>query len=131
MPFSKDLRDGLDEEDLLLDQIKDHFCFYDLVKTHNYHPFDYSNDKWWIELKKRNCMKDRYETTLIPYSKMLALEKSGMKGIYVFSFTDGIYYIENDQMFYTIDYFCRNRRSGYDDKRQKYVFIPTEQLKTF
>jgi hypothetical protein len=81
------------------------------------------------EIKARRCDKNNYPTTIIPYSKILK-KKKNEKLIFVFQFTDGLYFIEyNQKLFDTfamegITYY----REGIEPKSVKHVCIPVDLL---
>jgi len=81
------------------------------------------------EIKARRCKVDSYPTTIIPYSKIVKKEEND-KLIFVFLFTDGLYYIKYDQKVFEtfgtddITYY----RKGIQAKPVKHICIPTELL---
>ena len=93
-------------------------------------PFDFVNhDKtFFVELKKRRNTKDKYPTTMIPYSKIQKIIP-GLRYAFAFQFTDGLYYIEyNEDLF---QHFERRQGGRYDRGKPEielYCFIPVNQL---
>ena len=81
------------------------------------------------EIKARRCAMDCYPTTIIPYSKIVKKEGKS-KLIFVFLFTDGLYYIKYDPKVFEpfgtkdITYY----RKGIEPKPVKHLCIPTELL---
>ena len=81
------------------------------------------------EIKARRCSFSTYPTTIIPYSKRKAA-KEDTRLLFVFRFTDGLYYIQYKQeLFDTFDtkdvtYY----RKGITPRPAKHYCIPTELL---
>ena len=95
----KDLNDGYAEESRVKPILEEYFkC--NLTKTGKYCRVDFI-DKYNminIELKKRNVRKNQYPTTMMPLKKLKFMRKQeGYTNIFVFSFTDGIYYCYLDK----------------------------------
>ena len=82
-----------------------------------------------FEIKARRCSLSSFSTTIVPYSKIVK-KKKDEKLIFVFSFTEGIYYIEFDtKLFGTfatedIIYY----RDGISPNSVKHLCIPCEYL---
>ena len=127
-----DYQTGLVCELKIFDKLRDKV--YEITPTARYDPFDCKiNDKYLGEVKKRNNAKNRYPTTLLPYSKLLEykkIRKHYKDLILIFKFTDGDYYT-------TYRTLCRNkvkyrlftRCSGFTHKTKPYVYIPISLLK--
>jgi hypothetical protein len=126
MSFKTDYSYGLKKEDELLPIIKSFFQRDILKSTNKFERFDYSDEKYKYELKSRQNDYNKYPTTLIPASKIC-------KGIiFLFNFTDGLYYIKyRKSKFNTFEkkMFVRNKRYDYNDKQQEYYYIPIDKLK--
>tara|TARA_B110000908_G_C9899972_1_gene290602 strand:- start:19 stop:444 length:426 start_codon:yes stop_codon:yes gene_type:complete len=81
------------------------------------------------EIKARRCKVDSYPTTIIPYSKIVKKQEKD-KLIFVFLFTDGLYYIKYDRKVFEpfgmdeITYY----RQGIEPKPVKHTCIPIELL---
>jgi len=92
---------------------------------------DFSSNTHLVELKTRRNSFNKYPTTMIGKNKIDYLVNSEKKGIVVFKFTDGLYYLEitkdNINKFGLEEGGRRDR--GYDE-RQLYYFIPTKMLKS-
>ena len=106
----------------------------ELVKGSKYASIDFTSDTVDIELKSRNVDYGKYDTTIVPKSKIDYIKKHRMmkKYIFAFRFTDGLYYIEfKDEIFdgFECKMFKRVPRSGIVDKEQLYYFIPVGMLK--
>ena len=92
--------------------------------------------KYLVELKSRNIKKTMYETTLMPFSKLHFIRlHPKFKGVFLFSFEDGLYGCFTDDLVegdnYTVDNFQRNPITDFDDKLKKYLFIKTTFLTPF
>jgi len=126
MSFALDNKFGKEQEEKYFETIKT--FFNDNIKTTSkYCRYDFEGETARYELKSRNVRYSHFETTLIPYDKI----KDDKKLIFLFNFTDGLYYIEyNKEKFksFKLDYFKRITRSDFNDKCKLYYFIPIEQL---
>lgn len=58
-----------------------------------YNDFDYYTDTYDIELKSRRNKKDTYSTTITTKIKRDKANKSKKKVLWIFNFTDGLYYL--------------------------------------
>ena len=70
----KDLEIGFKTEDLVLPILNDYFDTT-LRKTKTFDVVDFENEKFCIELKKRNNNYMKYPTTLIPQNKINYMKK--------------------------------------------------------
>ena len=107
---------------------------YEVTPTPRYNSFDCKiNNKYLGEVKKRNNAKNRFPTTLLPYSKLLEykrVKKQYRDLILIFKFTDGDYYTTYREL-------CRNRvkirpftrYNGFVHKTKPHVDIPISLLK--
>jgi len=89
-------------------------------------PYDFRDSKYWYEVKARRCSYRQYPTTLLPYNKCISGDS-----IFIFVFTDGIYFIRYDmELFNTFDVapFSRGKRADFNDKPQLYYYIPISKL---
>ena len=81
------------------------------------------------EIKARRCAMNSYPTTIIPCSKIAKKEEKDNL-IFVFLFTDGLYYIKYDRKVFDtfvtddITYY----RKGIQAKPVKHMYIPIELL---
>lgn len=126
--FKKDYVFGKNEEDDKFDLIKKVFG-NDLKKTNNFCKYDFFNDKYIIELKSRNNNYNKFATTLLPADKIL--KNIEQKQIFIFNFTDGLYYIEYDENKfnnYPNEKFVRNKRNDFNDLYKPYYYIPINDL---
>ncbi len=91
-----------------------------------YTRYDFEDGEYKYELKTRTNKCSQYPTTLLPLGKI-----TDDKHIFLFRFTDGLYYLEYDkEVFETFEVkqFVRNYRSDYNDVEAKHIFIPIEYL---
>jgi hypothetical protein len=125
MSFKKDLEFGLNKEKEILNLINKYFK-RDIHKTiDKFCKYDFYDNRYNYELKSRRCSSNTYDTTLIPFDK---LQK---RIIFLFLFTDGLYYIKyKKEKFneFEIKEFVRNKRNDKNDIKKKYVFIPVNKL---
>lgn len=127
----KDLLFGNKNECILLDEISSHFKI-NLTKLGQMHPFDFrdADSTMYIELKSRRCNFDTYSDTMVSYNKIKYIhDHPERKYYFVFSFIDGVYYIEYDKQLFEN---FRVNRGGRCDRGEpeykQYLFIPIEQL---
>lgn len=124
--FDKDLDFGLTQEEAIIKKIETFFNDK-LTKTDKFCKFDFQGEETIYEVKSRNIDSQRFYTTILPKDKIIKDKKQ----IFIFNFTDGIYYIEyKEEIFKNIkvmDY-QREKRTGYNDKLKPYYFIPIKLL---
>ena len=127
--FQNDYRYGLDSEGLIHKTLEHKFG--SLTKTGSYCPVDFEGTDWYIEVKTRRCTREKYPTTLLPYSKIVYAEKQLKPTYFIFVFTNGIFGIRYEkQRFadFTVQEFVRDYRCGIHDKKQPYLYIPVTEL---
>jgi len=108
----------------------------ELETTDRFCSFDFKNDNFTIELKTRKNTKDKFYDTIIGECKFKKAEDI-LKGeperriIFVFNFTDGIYFWEyNSNVARAFgERWIRRRDLGPDYKGQNYKLIPVNILK--
>ena len=90
--YKKDLKDGLKAEDICKEKLES--VFGDLLNTDRYCYYDFSNDKYIIELKSRNIKHNQFPTAMINLPKINKWKKkdSNREFICAFFYTDGLYY---------------------------------------
>lgn len=124
--FKLDYKFGKSKEDEILSIIKNQFK-EDIVKSENlFERYDYKSDTHYYELKSRNNKYEAYPTTLIEKGKVIAKNL-----IFLFNFTNGLYYIKYDKNeFDTFEckQYVRNKRIDYKDIPKLYYFIPIKNL---
>jgi hypothetical protein len=126
MSYKMDYQNGKQKEEEVLPKIKNYFEREIQKSTERYELFDFYDEKYKYELKSRNVKYDTYPTTLIPKDKIRK------RIIFLFNFTDGLYYIKYKKTKFSsfeCKQFVRNTRSDYNDKQKEYVYIPIECLK--
>jgi hypothetical protein len=125
MSFKKDLEFGLNKEKEILVLINKYFK-REIHKTiDKYCKYDFFDFKYNYELKSRRCSINTYDTTLLPFDKIQR------KTIYLFNFTDGLYYIKyKKEIFDEFEKkeYVRNKREGKNDIKKEYIYIPTNKL---
>ena len=128
--INKDYDFGTNSENMLLSTFQS-IWGSDLERsTDKFACIDFTSDSHLVELKTRRNTMNKYPTTMIGKNKIDYLVNSDKKGIVVFKFTDGLYYLEitrdNINKFGLEEGGRRDR--GYDE-RQLYYYIPTNMLK--
>jgi hypothetical protein len=128
--FKEDYKNGLIAEERIKPLLETHLG--SLTKLSPTDDFDFEGSHCWVELKSRTNGKDKYDTALLPYSKIRRASESDKKLYCVYEFTDGIYYLPYDKaLFDTFEVkpFVRRQRSDYYDKPKPYIHIPTTLLR--
>lgn len=96
--------------------------------------FDYSNNAKTIyaELKTRRIKHNDFSTALIGKNKIDFCNKPGVDYYFVYSYTDGVFYIKyNKELFDTFEVdegFRRSARTDCNNSCQPVVLIPTDRL---
>jgi len=125
--FKTDLEFGLMRENDVLEKIKIFFNDETIRKTTDkYCKFDFVSATCKYELKSRKNTYRAYPTTIIHCHKII-----DGKQIFLFNFTDGLYYIEYDKK--TFDKFnifeMTDYRAGRYGQTANHYSIPIELLK--
>jgi len=116
-------------EDLILDILKEDYKII-ASKTDDYHFFDLYDGKCYYEVKSRNCNVNKYDTTIVGYNKIKFARTCGKDCIFIFSFTDGIYYYKyNDKDNFDVKVCGRSDRGT--NEYNMYMYIPISVLKRF
>jgi len=129
MSLQKDLDFGLNKEKVVLKMINKFFNRNICQSLDKFSRYDFYDYKYSYELKSRRCEHDTYPTT------MIAADKMKDKTIFLFLFTDGLYYIKYKKTFLLFEtkLFVRPKREGINDGindvKKLYVYIPIEKLK--
>jgi hypothetical protein len=126
MSFKVDYANGKSNEEKILNKINEYFN--DDIKhiKYKYSLYDYEGKNKKYELKTRNNLYNKFESVLISKRKLIN------NIILLFSFIDGLYYIEYDEnTFKNFEYknFKRFSRCDYNDKVDEVVYIPIKYLK--
>lgn len=127
MSFKNDYLFGLGKENEILPVIRTFFKRDIEKSTSKFEKFDYKDDKYKYELKSRKNEYNKYPTTIICNDKVIT-----DKLIFLFNFTDGLYYIKYSKSKFDKfekKLFVRNKRSDFKDLEKDYIFIPIEKLK--
>jgi hypothetical protein len=126
MSFVKDYRFGICKEFEILPVISKYFKSNIVRSNEKYNKYDFYDSTNKYELKSRNNEYNKYPTTLIAVDKVI-----NDSLIFLFNFTDGLYYIKYEShIFDTFEKkpFVRNQRTDYNDIKKDYFFIPIEKL---
>jgi len=122
-----DLQFGNMNEISVLEIIKKHFNDETIKKVEKkYSVFDFEGKNSRYELKSRRCESKTYLDTMVGVNK---LESVGDNFIFLFKFTDGLFYIKYEKEIF--DKFRRGKGGRYDRGRPEikdYLFIPKERL---
>ena len=99
-----------------------------------YSPFDFVNETntLYVELKTRTFFKNKYPTTMLPFSKIAHCDKPDITYIFAFKFTDALSYIKYDKTLF--DTFEVKEGGRWDRGRpelNKYIYIPIDKLTDF
>ena len=92
--ISTDLQFGLEAEDKILSILQNKVDI-NITPTPQFHSFDYfcASTKTYYELKIRRNKHDTYADTMCGYNKLkFAKEHPENKYVFLFNFTDGLYY---------------------------------------
>ena len=98
--------------------------------TDTFNEFDFSTNKYNIELKSRTISSSCFDTTFTTPTKRTKAKKSKKAVLWLFGFTDGLYYIiynENKELIDGLKTDVYNTRYG---QRQN-INIPIKLLKPF
>lgn len=104
--------------------ILERFFEDELTDTSLFDRYDFKGKQNVYEVKSRRNAYQKYPTTLI------GEDKAGENVIFVFYFTDGVYYITYDKEVFK-SFECkpfRRWRAGVRDKEKDYIYIPIESL---
>jgi hypothetical protein len=127
--FQRDYQYGIQQQTKILPQLEGFFKDELKEATDKFAKYDYEGLTTSYELKSRNNKKDTYPTTCLPADKVC--ESHTKKQVYLFNFTDGLYYIPYDKgVFDTFEKKpFRRYRQGVNDKEKDYLYIPVESLR--
>jgi hypothetical protein len=93
-----DLDYGLPKEDPVIEKLSRYFDEKIERALEKYSPFDASSDNTKYEIKSRRNEYAKYPTTIIPVDKVQRIKG---RIVFVFNFTDGLYYIEYNRTEFT------------------------------
>ena len=114
---------GLSKEVLLKPTIEK-FAGKELKGTKKYDTFDFIGEDITIELKSRKNCYSKYPTTIVGMNKINKIE-DGERVVFMFNFTDGLYYWEYEENNFTIVMIKRRDRNN---KAKPHLAIPIEVL---
>jgi hypothetical protein len=124
--YKNDYLFGKQKEDEVLNIIRKVFNNEIVKSEKRYERYDYKDDEYYYELKSRNNSYNAYPTTLIEKAKVFSNNL-----IFLFNFTDGLYYIKYDKKVFDkfeCKQYLRHKRCDYVDIPKQYYFIPIEAL---
>ena len=129
--LKNDIEFGNKAEIEVIKLLRVHFGEDILKNTYRYAIYDAKckETNTHYEIKARRCAMNSFPTTIIPCSKIAKKEEKDNL-IFVFLFTDGLYFIKYDQQVFdtfgtdNITYY----RQGILPKPVKHMCIPTELL---
>jgi hypothetical protein len=127
--FNRDYQFGISAEESIVETLRTFFCDPTISRSADkYDRYDFVGAGRKYELKTRRLTRNRFATTMLPVGKLLSENPEG--NIFLFQFTDGLYYIPyNAEQFsnFNIAPYCRQDRMGYDAE-QDYIYIPVNLL---
>ena len=98
----------------------------ELKQLTRWSPFDYSNDKCFVELKSRNCMSSTYQTTMVGMSKISACTEM-FDYYFFFKFVDGLFYWKYTPL-HNYDIRSGGRYDRGKAEIRDYLYIPVKDL---
>ena len=127
--FNKDYEFGRQSETTVLDTIRTFFNDSTITpSTDKFDRYDFTGAGCKYELKTRRLTRNRFASTMLPLGKLLS--ENPENNIFLFQFTDGLYYIRYDKETFSafnVAPFCRQDRAGFDAE-QDYIYIPVNLL---
>jgi hypothetical protein len=133
--YIADMTFGFGEEDKIQPFLEDNFG--KLKKLCKYHPFDFENDEYIIEVKSRRIPHNKYKTLMFNYSKLEKLELMDTEktAVFVFNCDDGVYCWEYDSTEFFVGRGGRCDRGCNEYSQMAYVDInklyPLVEMPTF
>lgn len=127
----KDYENGIKIENELKETLENYFNTK-LKKLDMFHCMDFCSDdgEMYFEIKSRNCLMNKYETTMIGMNKVKFGENNLNRNVYfIFKFTDKLCYYKyrkEDTKFFDCEFGGRLDRGKYEIK--KYYYIPINLL---
>jgi hypothetical protein len=129
MNYKKSYQFGKKQEVIVLPIIREFFADDTIsANAERYCKYDFTSECVNFELKSRTVPYNKYPTTMITYDKLIT--KDPKKLILLFSYTDALYYIENNPpLFASFEkkQFQRSPESG-EWKEKMHIYIPIECL---
>lgn len=125
--IEEDLDLGITAEHKLLPYLQKHFGGNLYKEPARACRWDYRNDTHFFELKTRRVSKNRYPTTMLAVNKV-----RHPNTVFIFNFTNGVYYIEYDEETFSgfeRAFYQRQSNSDFKNRLQEYYYIPVWKLK--
>jgi hypothetical protein len=131
MNYKKSYNFGKKQEAIVLPIIREFFADETIrPNEERYAKYDFTSNCLNFELKSRTISANKYPTTMITKDKLsVSSEDKGL--ILLFSYTDGLYFVEYDfDIFASFESkpFQRNPESG-EWKEKEHIYIPIDYLK--
>lgn len=130
--IGKDLQFGLEAEDKILSILQNKVDI-NITPTPQFHSFDYfcASTKTYYELKTRRNKHDTYPDTMCGYNKLkFAKEHPENKYVFLFNFTDGLFY-HNWDTNKTYDIKTAGRYDRGRPELNEYFYINKNDLANF
>ncbi len=133
--FNKDLEWGLGKEKELTEELKE--MWRQVIETATTDVLDFkiedkNGNEVWLELKSRRCEKDTYPDTMIWLNKLIEAYKryndSWLYTLFLFKFTDWIYYINPFFHLPRFDYRMGRWDRWKFDKEKWWIYYNTNEL---
>lgn len=123
--IENDYQFGRDKENQILTSMENFFKDNIKQTKERYDTKDYLGEKFKYELKSRRNCYSAFSTTIIPIDK-----GTGENVVFLFNFTDGLYYINYDkEIFSNFKTGLFQRKDGGQNNPNKlYYYIPIEKL---
>lgn len=92
--------------------------------TERFSKFDFYDEIYNYELKTRTNSYNKFPTTMITENKVSGEKKQ----IFIFNFTDAIYYIEYDKEVFETFQRQKFSRAGLKQDEKSHIYIPIDKL---
>jgi hypothetical protein len=128
--FREDYNFGIESENKNIETLEQ-FFEVKYTKLSKFHKMDFECESNFIEIKSRNINKEKFDETLIPFSKIEFASKQEKDVYFIFIFTNDITYIKYDPILFKtfqIKEFKRKSRYDFNDLKQDYLYIPIKFL---
>jgi hypothetical protein len=126
--YKQDNSFGLNEENLILPILEKYFKETISKSTNKYEKWDGASNTTLYEIKSRTNRYNAFNDTIIGANKVLETDKTQ---IFIFNFTDGIYYIKYEKSLFDTfpnSPFLRNEREDIVDTVKHHYYIPIKKL---
>jgi hypothetical protein len=126
--FKKSYQFGKKQEAIVLPLIREFFADDAIRPTEGqYCKYDFTSNDYNFELKSRTISVERYPTTMITCNKLISSEDKRL--LLLFSFTDGLYFVEYDDDIFSSFEKKQFSRAGLDWDEKEHIYIPIDYLK--